>query len=188
MKSSKYKYKLAIMHAIKSFENRFSDDLLQDLICKDYCSFWKIKNHKNPVSASNINGLVEDMDIAEHFRSKFSDVSSTTVAFDSLCHTAYTASMTDYIFDVELVDSVISTRLKCGKAPGIDSLTAEHFVNAHPSVVVHLTRLFNLILKHGYVPNAFGYGIVVPIIKDKYCDICSSDNYVTKYILYYKVL
>jgi len=41
MKSSKYKYKLAIRHAIQSFENRFSDDLLQDLLCKDYCSFWK---------------------------------------------------------------------------------------------------------------------------------------------------
>ena len=52
-----------------------------------------------------------------------------------------------------MADSVISTCLKCGKAPGIDSLTAEHFVNVHPSVVVHLTRLFNLILKHGYAPN-----------------------------------
>jgi len=43
-------------------------------------------------------------------------------------------------------------------------------------VVVHLTRLFNFILKHGYVPIAFGEDIVVSIIKDKHGDICSSDN------------
>jgi len=38
--------------------------------------------------------------------------------------------------------------------------------NAHPSVVIHLIKLFNLILKHSYVPNAFGKGVVVPLIKD----------------------
>jgi len=41
---------------------------------------------------------------------------------------------------------------------------------------VHLTRLFNFILTHGYVPIAFGEDIVVSIIKDKHGDICSSDN------------
>jgi len=44
------------------------------------------------------------------------------------------------------------------------------------SVVVHLTRLFNLILKHGYVPIAFGEEKVVSVIKDKHGDICFSDN------------
>ena len=94
-----------------------------------------------------------------------------------MCKTACSESLTDYIFDVRMVDRVIYTCLRCGEVPGIHSLTTEHFVTAHPSVFVHLTRLFNLILKHGYVPNAFGEGRVVPIIKDKHGDICSSDNY-----------
>jgi len=37
--------------------------------------------------------------------------------------------------------------------------------------------LFNLILKHSYVPNEFGRGIIVPLIKDKNGDVCNSDNY-----------
>ena len=41
MKSFNYKYKSAIRHAIKSFENQFSYDFVQEFICTDYCSFWK---------------------------------------------------------------------------------------------------------------------------------------------------
>ena len=131
---------------------------------------------KNPATVSNVDGLVVHIDIAEHFRSKSSEVSFTTVVFDNMCKTACSESLTDYIFDVRMVDRVIYTCLRCGEVPGIHSLTTEHFVTAHPSVFVHLTRLFNLILKHDYVPNAFGEGRVVPIIKDKHGDICSSDN------------
>ena len=119
---------------------------------------------KNLALVLNVDGLVVDIDIAVHFRLKFIEVSSTIVVFDNMCKTACSESLTDY------------TCLRCGEVPGIDSLTTEHFVTAHPSVFVHLTRLFNLILKHDYVPNAFGEGRVVPIIKDKHGDICSSDN------------
>ena len=149
-------------------------------MCKDFRSFWKtwkVKNYKNPISVSNIYGITDDVAIVEHFKSKCEEVSSTSVVADNICKVAYSAPISDYVFGVDLVDSVISTSLKRGKAPGLDSLTVEHFTYAHPSVVVHLTRLFNLILKHGYVPNAFGDGIVVPLIKDKNGDVCSSDNY-----------
>ena len=30
------------------------------------------------------------------------------------------------------------------------------FVNSHPSLICHLCKLFNLMLKHCYVPNDFG--------------------------------
>jgi len=32
-------------------------------------------------------------------------------------------------------------------------------------------------LKHGYVPNQFGCGIVIPLVKDKNGDVINSDNY-----------
>jgi len=32
-------------------------------------------------------------------------------------------------------------------------------------------------LKHSYVPSQFGLGIIVPLVKDKDGDVCSSDNY-----------
>jgi len=59
------------------------------------------------------------------------------------------------------------TRLCC------DGITKEH----HPAVVIHLQFLFNCILMHGCVPDPFGVGVVVPLIKDSLGDVNSSANY-----------
>ena len=32
-------------------------------------------------------------------------------------------------------------------------------------------------LKHAYVPDKFGIGIIVPLIKDRHGDVCNSENY-----------
>ena len=57
-------------------------------------------------------------------------------------------------FDVELVSKVIH-ELKCGKAPGIDGLSAEHILYAHPTVVIVLCKLFALIAECCFVPDGF---------------------------------
>jgi len=62
------------------------------------------------------------------------------------------------------------------QSPGLDSLTTERITNARRLVVIHLAKLFNLIVKHSYVPNAFGEAVVVRLIRDKNCAVCSSDN------------
>jgi len=67
--------------------------------------------------------------------------------------------------------------MKSGKAAGYDNLTLEHIVFSHPSLVAHLCNIFNLMLKHCYVPNEFGRGIIVPLVKDKRGDLFSSSNY-----------
>ena len=42
--------------------------------------------------------------------------------------------------------------VKLGKAAGIDSLSAEHFVCAHIVIIVHLSLLFTSMLTHGQMP------------------------------------
>ena len=56
------------------------------------------------------------------------------------------------------------------------------FINGYddddnPSLICHLCKLFNLMLKHCYVPNDFGRGIVIPLIKDKRGNVNDSANY-----------
>jgi len=46
MESAKYKYKLAIRDAVKSFENRFSDELFEHLLSKDLNGFWRMWSAK----------------------------------------------------------------------------------------------------------------------------------------------
>ena len=67
-------------------------------------------------------------------------------------------------FDVEIVSHIISS-LKLGKAPDLESLTAEHLRYSHPILSCVLTKLFNLILRFGKFPLAFGYSYTVPVCK-----------------------
>jgi hypothetical protein len=60
----------------------------------------------------------------------------------------------------------------------IMSLLNTYGLVTHPIVFVLLCRLFNLILKHGYVPSDFGRGIIIiPIVRDKCGNVCDADNY-----------
>jgi len=68
-------------------------------------------------------------------------------------------------------------KLKLGRAAGNDNLTAEHLLYASPAVVTHLTALFRCVSKHGIVPDSWGSGIVIPIIKDKLADENDLNNY-----------
>ena len=57
--------------------------------------------------------------------------------------------------------------MESNKAPGFDQITIEHITYAHPSVIIILTRLFNIMVKIGLVPDDFGIGITTPIPKFK---------------------
>ena len=75
--------------------------------------------------------------------------------------------MIDYLVDVELIDTIISN-LKKDRAAGIDHLTAELFQFSHPAFTAVLTKLFNIMLVNGIVPDSFGTSYTVPIPK---CDV-----------------
>ena len=70
------------------------------------------------------------------------------------------------LFDVELVSKVID-KLKRGKAAGLDTLTAEHLLNCHPSAICILAKLFNLMLLSGHLPSEFGLSYTVPLPKER---------------------
>jgi hypothetical protein len=72
----------------------------------------------------------------------------------------------DSSFDVELVETIVF-RMKRGKAAGLDGLAVEHIQFCHPCIYVLLYKLFNLIVKCGFVPDDFGFSYTIPIPK---CD------------------
>ena len=69
------------------------------------------------------------------------------------------------------------TKLKHGTPPGFDGLSMEYIVNCHPIVVVQITCLFNCMLHFGYVPDAFGMGVIIPLSKNVEGSAGSIDNY-----------
>jgi len=67
------------------------------------------------------------------------------------------------------------SKLKRGKTPGVDELSVEHIVNCHPIVIIQLTCMCNCMKRHGYVPDAFVTGVVIPVIKNTDGDSDSLD-------------
>jgi len=82
-----------------------------------------------------------------------------------------------FFVNVELVDRCMN-KLKRGKAAGLDGLTSEHLLYAHPVVVTLITHLFKLIYQCGIVPTDFGCGVIIPLVKNSDGDMTySSENY-----------
>ena len=79
---------------------------------------------------------------------------------------AYDVPLKNEPFEINNISKVINS-IKAGKSPGFDGLTIEHFLFAHPVVVLYLKYLFDIILFSGNVPSDFGKGITVPIPKEK---------------------
>jgi len=77
---------------------------------------------------------------------------------------------------VELTDKCMRS-MKKAKLVAPENLCMEHLVYAHPSLLLHVKLLFQLILKHGFVPDSFGFGISIPLIKDKTGNLNDFENY-----------
>jgi len=43
---------------------------------------------------------------------------------------------------------------------------SEHIVYGGQSVLVHLCILLNAIISHNFVPDSFGFGMILPLLKD----------------------
>jgi len=54
---------------------------------------------------------------------------------------------------------------------------AEHICFAHPILSVHLTLLFAILYKHSMVPDDFGRGVVIPLLKNVDGNKFTTDNY-----------
>jgi Reverse transcriptase (RNA-dependent DNA polymerase) len=154
----------------------YSNDLHEALLAKRGTMFWKVWRSKfeSVDSTVEVDGCSDANVVSSNFSKFFSDACSANssnraaellVEFnkkrESYCGLPFKE---EYLFDVELVSNVI-LNLKRGKAAGLDSLTAEHLVNCHPILPCILTKLFNLMIRCGYMPAEFGLSYTVPLPK-----------------------
>ena len=187
MRRDKAVYKLAIKNKEKSRANEFSNSLNDALSSKDTNSFWKSWRakfgHKSP--ATMIDGRNDAKDIADRFASVFQDACvPNSLQHHNEMKTQFCAqyihyageNLDDKTITVDLVSQCIE-KLNKGKAPGLDNLTPEHIIFAHPILVVHLSLLFRILLKYSIVPDSFGYGVVVPFVKNTDGNCFVSNNY-----------
>jgi hypothetical protein len=135
--------------------------------------------------SGSINGCNNSSSVANAFASHFSKVSMCSASSDiddiKLFLDGYSgkepnASDLVKLINVEVVNNCLC-RIKLGKASGPDHLSVRHLVNAHPILVMHFCNLFRIMLLIGLVPDSFGCGIVISLLRDKTGVINSLHNY-----------
>ena len=109
------------------------------------CISWNSK-FRTDSKCVQVDGCIDSKTIADKFADHFSKAYTSNSAqcaaelqsaFSSLSRNYIGCPLTDdYLFDVELVGNVL-LKLKRGKAPGIDQITAEHLN------VSYVTRKFS---------------------------------------------
>jgi Reverse transcriptase (RNA-dependent DNA polymerase) len=156
----------------------YSNDLHDALLAKRGTVFWKCWNSKfeQNKNCDEVDGSVDANIIADKFATFFSesyqanDADRASILYNEYVnqrakYSGFTLQSTE-LFDAELMGIVID-KLSCGKAAGLDSLTAEHLKNCHPILSTILAKLFNLMLLCNRVPSGFFHSYTVPLPKVK---------------------
>ena len=130
-----------------------------------------------------INNMSDHVEIANAFRTHFSDIyvesshdQHAVNEFTNLSQCLPPSTNSSNTIEVCEIENAIS-HLGLNKAPDPEGIMAEHIINSHPSIVIHLKNLFMIMLSHSFVPEKFTSGIITPIIKDKRGDLSSLTNY-----------
>lgn len=141
---------------------------------------------RRKISSQVVNGVTDHGNIAEVFRCNFESASkpNSSGMHDKLQRDFYSAYKSydgecfniDEVVNVELVDRMIRS-LKRARAAGSDGITAEHLLHSHPLLTVLLSCLFRMMFLHKFVPDAFGLGMIVPLLKGDDLDTTNADNY-----------
>ena len=187
-------YKRALRAAQRAPQQAAWDQLHFALADKDTNSFWKNwkrlynknKSHLAPV----VNGCSSEADIANCFKDSFSSNSTPnnkdnveklqqrfTAAYDSYVaqHSSDCDCKPIYVSLPQVVDALLG--MKSGKSADEDNISAEHLQHAPLNFLVRLTSLFNMMLRHAFVPKQFRFGFMVPIVKDQQGNHADVANY-----------
>ena len=122
-------------------------------------------------------------DFALHFGTPVEDTRITPTHLSILNSVSARASqlsstaLPDRSVTTSMVNKLL-TRLKRGKAPGPDGITAEHLLyGLSPALLEALSRLLTLCLSDGSVPSSFLSSTVVPLLKHSGLDHEVLENY-----------
>jgi len=183
MRKAKYDYKMYLKRQCSEERKCFTNDLH-----KDFGSLWKTWNGKfgSKFNSQVINGVSSHSGIAEVFGNIYAaDARPNSKSVNGNLQQLFQSKYSGYIgadlnthcsVNVEMVDGAIRD-MKCARAAGPDGITAEHLFYSHPLICVLLSVLFRLILLHSFVPDAFGIGMIIPLLKGDDYDCTVADSY-----------
>lgn len=159
------KYKKTLKNCRLNYYQNINEKL-RTLKTSNSKEFWKVlKNNKKPDIKAHFK------DLFQHFKqlntNPVQDNNYPEVIDDvNVNNVTIENSMINTAFDVDEVTKGIS-KLRCNKACGIDGIVNEFIKDAADLIAPSITKIFNLILDSGIVPDDWCLGIITAIFKNK---------------------
>ena len=182
-KCAKKSYRKACRSAVKT-QCSTSFKLIDSLYkAKDSKSLWNIIR-KTKESITHTDAISMEK-LEAYFKEKFSPPTCNSDAFNESkerVHAKYN-QLCNGQPESKVFMSVSSVKryikeLNNGSSPGFDGISAEHLKCAlHTKLPTLLSVMFSICLRHGYVPDAFRTGTLVPILKKSNIDPTNPRNY-----------
>lgn len=178
-------FKLAFRYCRNHVEQLKADACAKSLNLQDSKKFWnnvnKLGNSKATKFANCINGFIGDSDIASMWKTHFQDLYNSVP--DDFSKNVFQRRMAFSNNDINSlcislyeVHNAIKHQKKA-KASGPDRINMEAFIYGGGSLAEHICNLFNMCLKHSYLPDAFMQATIVPLIKCKSGNLTDINNY-----------
>ena len=188
--SAKLSYKRLLRNSKGKVSSDKFDNMSYSLLSKDQGRFWrdwKTLNGCKQSPPSSIAGYCDAQTIAVNFMEHFKKVSQpNNVPRCNEMKEMFLLDLSESLNNHEcncmhhrvgfnqVIDAVMN--LKTGKASNC-GLQSEHFLNGTVKLFSALRLCFNMFLSHGFVPNQYQMGTIIPLVKDTQGDLTSMDNY-----------
>jgi len=131
---------------------------------------WQSRFSRKNVVPTQIGGYTDPQEIVNCFKQTFSeccfDTESVTELFKKMSDADDHTNLHNNAFNVMDVEKALE-KLKIGKVPGLGGTVKEHLIYSHPSLIVWITLLFNMMSLHCFVPDDFGIRVIIPIVNDR---------------------
>ena len=163
MKTSSKKYK-SIIRIQKNKFAREQNKKIKSLKSKDPRTYWKIVGPAGKEKDEATNKISLEI-FCDHFKKLSENNIINTDADEIEIDLTNTSALNAPITQEEVLKAI--TRLKNGKACGIDRILNEFIKNTKEKMSEIYTNLFNIILNTGIIPETWTLGIIKPLFKKK---------------------
>ena len=186
MNQSKQQYKYALRRVQRAKNKIQNDKFATGLLTGGVNIFTEIKKFRGNTKgcSSTVDGEVGASNIANNFADQYRNLYNQAETGASLTNLKVKLDkeiMKEDLFEVHRVtESVVKQGLnlmKANKSDAIFDFQSDCLIEGPPQLVTHLTKLLQLFLSHGYVPELILVCTLLPLVKDNLGDLSMSDNY-----------
>ena len=191
-KFTRSKYHWAVKKAKRDTDQLILNETAQQLASKSFREFWKtIKRLKgtNKISSNVVDGICNEQEIADNFKIIYKDLfnsvndddfNATTdevkVLVTDKCNNDKCTSSQCHEITKELLRKAIYN-LKNGKDDETYYLSSDHFIHASEIAIEKLSKILDLMLKHGIASEIVNKSVIKPIPKSMQKSLSVSSNY-----------